>query len=387
MRGGAEVLGVGVVGTGFAAAAHLDALARVPGVEVRGVAASTRERGVAAAARLGVAKAYRDWQELVSDPRVDVVHDCTPNHLHLEVNSAALAAGKHLLSEKPLAMDSREATELVVAAGRASVVTGVCFNYRHFPLVRQLRDELASGAHGSFHLVHGSYLQDWLLEETDWSWRLETEKGGGSRAVADIGSHWIDLVQHVTAQAIVEVCADVATLHATRLRPARDIETFAHEQAAERIPVEVDTEDLATVLLRFANGARGALTVSQVSAGRKNHLFVEVDAARSAFAWDQEQPNTLWIGRRDGPNRELPRDPGLLTPAAAGLARYPGGHQEGWPDALRNLFEEFYAVVRGDPSRAAFASFEEARRVLAVVEAIIGSSRSGGWVRVEEEQA
>ena len=386
-----EKIGVGVIGTGFAATSHVEALRRVPEVELVALAGSSREKAENLAGTWGGgAAAYGDYRELLADDRVDVVHDCTPNHLHADVNAAALTAGKHVLSEKPLALDASETADLVDAAADAGLVAGVCFNYRHFPLVRQLRALVASGESGPFHLVRGAYLQDWLLERTDWNWRLEREKAGASRAVGDIGSHWLDLAEHVTGDRVVAVCAELGTLHAERLRPTGGVETFARADDGERTSVAIDTEDFASVLLRFAGGARGVLTVSQVTAGRKNRLLLELDAARSSFAWDQEEPNRLWIGRRDGPNAELPRDPSLLVPEAAALAHYPGGHQEGWPDALRNLFADFYGAVRaqidGVDHHPFFATFADAHRTMRLVEAIVASDADGAWVEVGDEE-
>ena len=383
----AEAIRAGVVGAGFAAAAHVEALRRVPGVQVAGVAASTPERSAQAAARLGVARAFADFDELVASPDVDVVHDCAPNDLHRAVNEAALGAGKHLLSEKPLGVTSDETAHLTALAARAGVVTGVCHNYRHYPLVRHARELLASGEHGRPHLVHGSYLQDWLLHRDDWNWRLETERAGRSRAVADIGSHWIDLAQHVTGARVVRVCARLATLHRERLRPRGEVQTFASADDPAAEAVRVDTEDVASVLLELDDGATGALVVSQVSPGRKNRLWLQVDTRDVALAWDQEDPNRLWLGRRDAPNEQLMRDPSLLAPAAARLARYPGGHEEGWADGLRNLMEDFYGAVaahaRGRPYDASFATFAEADQVSRVVDAVLASDAQRAWVDVE----
>jgi predicted dehydrogenase len=379
-----RTIGVGVIGGGFSARAHVDALRRVPGVRIAGITASTPERSKYVADELGL-PAVDDHRAMLDDEAIDAIHDCTPNDLHLEVNAAAIEAGKHLLSEKPLAMDSAQTGRLVELANAADVVTGVCFNYRHYPLVQELRSALASGEHGPVRLVTGAYLQDWLLLATDWNWRLEPERGGASRAVADIGSHWIDLVQHVTNDRISDVCADLGRMHDVRRRPAGEVQTFASGDG-ERAEVDVATEDWANVLFRTETGAGGGLTVSQVSAGRKNHLRLEVDAERSAFAWDQEEPNTLWIGRRDGPNSSLGRDPALLSPGAAALARYPGGHQEGWPDALLNLVVDFYTAVRahlaGEWHDATFASFVDAHRTTQAVEAIVASAAARRWVRV-----
>ena len=384
MTGGSKI-GVGIVGTGFAAAAHAEALRRVPGVELVAVAGSSAVKAREFADAWESVRAHEGWRELLDDEAVAVVHVCTPNHLHAEINSAAIAAGKHVLSEKPLALDSGETRALVRESESADVVAGVCFNYRHFPLVRELKARLE--ASGRPHQIRGGYLQDWLLHESDWNWRLEPEKGGSARAMGDIGSHWLDLVQHVTGDEVVSVCARVGSLHAERLRPSTPGQTFAQGAGdAERVGVE--TEDFGSVLLHLAGGCTGAFSVSQASAGRKNRLTLEIDTAEASFAWDQEEPNRLWIGRRDGPNEELVRDPALLGPGAASLTHYPGGHQEGWPDALRNLCEDFYAAVAarqaGRPYEPTFATFAEAHRTTQIAEAILASDRSDRWVEVEE---
>jgi predicted dehydrogenase len=390
---GTAPIGVGVVGTGFAATAHLEALARLAGVEVVAIAGSDAERTGLLASAHG-ARAYRDHGELLADPAVDAVHACTVNQRHFAVNLAALEAGKHVLSEKPLATCSEESAALAAAAAVAAergIVSAVCFNYRHYPMVAQIREMLRTGEHGAPHFVHGEYLQDWLLYETDWNWRVDPAVGGASRAVADIGSHWSDLVQHVTGDVIEEVFADLATLHHTRLRPVRDGSTFtaapdgAGNGSGE--PVAVQSEDFGTVLVRFRGGARGAFTVSQASAGRKNGLRFQVDAARAAFAWDQERPERAWVGRREGPNLELVRDPGALLPRAARLARLPAGHPEGWADALRNVLADFYGAIgahrNGGEHVSDLASFADGHARVALVEAVMASDREQRWTRVD----
>ena len=381
-----ERVGVAIVGTGFSAASHAEALRRLPGVELVGVAGSSREKGERAAEQYGAGRGYGSLDELLADDAVDAVHDCTPNYLHAEVNTAVLRAGKHLLSEKPLGLDSGETAALVAEADSAGVVAGVAFNYRHYPLVRQLKALLESGNHGRPHLVRGAYLQDWLLLATDWNWRLEREKGGASRAAGDIGSHWLDLAQYLLSDRVAALIAEVGTLHAERSRPVGELTTFARTGEGEGEAVAVETEDFGSMLLRFASGCRGSLSISQVSPGRKNRLVVEIDTPEAGFAWDQEEPNRLWIGRRDEPNEELVRDPGLLHEAAAALARYPAGHPEGWPDALRNLLADFYAAVaarrEGREYEASFATFADAHRTTQIVEAILESHASGGWVEL-----
>ncbi len=387
MRGRVKV---GIIGTGFAASSHIDALSRVRSAEIAGIAGSSPQRGEAAASRFGITRAFPDYRALLENEDVEAVHNCTPNFLHAEITAAALRAGKHVLSEKPLGMDESETAALVGEADRARAVAGVCFNYRHYPLVRQLKEALGTGQHGPVHFIHGGYLQDWLLEQTDWNWRLDTAKGGASRAVADIGSHWLDLVQYVTGDLVEAVLADLTTLHRERLRPRGEVQTFERDSGAERERVAVATEDFGSVLLRFRSGARGAVNVSQVSAGAKNRLLLEVDTARASFSWNQEEPNVLHVGRRSEANQELARDPSLLDPQAARLAHFPGGHQEGWPDALKNLFLEFYDCVRanrrGESREASFASFSDAHRITQTVEAIVASSGLGAWVQVGARQ-
>ena len=369
-----------VIGAGFAGAAHVEALRRV-GVHVAAIAASSAERAASAGARVGVERTTGDYRELVADPVVNVIHNCTPNDLHLAVNLAALQAGKHVLSEKPLGLDAGETARLVAAAAEAPGTTGVCFNYRHYPIVAEVRERLARG--GAPHLVQGTYLPDWLLGEDDWNWRLEPERAGAARALGDIGSHWIDLIQHVTGRRIVRVCGRTGRLHETRRRPAERTLTF--ERGAGNVePVDVRTEDYATVLLELDGGCQGVLTVSQVSPGMRNRLSFHVDTADAAYLWNQERPNRLWIGRRDRPSEEVVRDPALLSPPAAALAHYPAGHQEGWPDALRNLVADFHARVRDPGHACTVASFADAHAVTLTVEAILRSAGDGGWVDVAD---
>jgi predicted dehydrogenase len=381
---------VGVAGTGFSAASHLDALARVPTVEVVAVAGSDAARAGAVAAAGGAADAaaYGSHLELLDHPGLDAIHNCTINRLHHEINLAALERGLHVLSEKPLALDASESGSLVSAAERAGVVAAVCFNYRHYPMVAHIRGLLEGGEYGRPHFVHGAYLQDWLLLESDWNWRLETEDAGLSRAVADIGSHWADLVQHVTGDSIVSVLADLGTLHSTRPRPAQVAGSFesAGGGASEGEPVAIGTEDFGSILIRFASGARGSFTVSQTSAGRKNELWFEVDTDVAALSWRQMDPNVAWIGRRDGPNLEVQRDPQTLHPRAARLTKLPAGHPEGWLDALAGLIGDFYEAVaahgEGRSHEGELASFADGHARVCLVDAVVKSSRTERWTPV-----
>ncbi len=319
-----------IIGTGFIGPVHVEAIRRLGFVDVIAVAERDQALAEAKAAELSIPKAYGDYHELLADPQIQVVHNCTPNHLHFEVNKAIIEAAKHVVSEKPLAMNSTESRELVRLARDAGVVHAIDFNYRYMPLVQQARLMCQKGDVGQVFAVHGSYLQDWLLKQNDWNWRLVPELSGNSRAVADIGSHWCDLVQFVTGLKIVRVMADLVTIHPTRKRPKVEVETYAGKvlKPEDQEDVPIDTEDYASILLEFENNAHGVMTVNQCAAGRKNRLCFEIDGSNCAVAWDQERPNELWIGRRDGPNETILSDPSLMYEEAREYAHYPGGHNE-----------------------------------------------------------
>jgi len=382
-------IGMGLVGPGFVGAHHIDAVRRLGFVDVVAVAASSDASARRKADALEVPKAYGSFEALVADPDVHVVHNTTPNYLHVPVILAALARGKHVISDKPLAMTAADAKQLLDAANRAGVVHAVTFNYRGNPLVQQAREMIAAGELGPVHFIHGAYLQDWLLESTDFSWRLEPEKGGASSAVGDIGSHWCDLVQHVTGRRIVEVLADLTTVVQSRLKPSGSVEAFARGGETAREEVQVRSEDLASILVRFDNGAKGCVSVGQVCAGHKNGLWFEVNGRQASVRWDQERQNELWIGRRDTANAVLAKDPSLLSAGARGYAHLPGGHQEAWADAFCNVMRDVYDVISGrrprNPRPPAFATFEDGYHSACVVDAVLESHRRGAvWTRVGE---
>jgi predicted dehydrogenase len=383
-------LGMGLVGPGFVGVHHIDAVRRLGFVDVVAVAGSSEASARKKADALGVPRAYGSYEALVADPDVHVVHNTTPNYLHGPVIRAVLAARKHIVSDKPLASTAAEARALWQEARQAGVVHAVTFNYRGNPLIQQARAMVAAGEIGAVRFAHGSYLQDWLLEETDFSWRLEPEKGGPSSAVGDIGSHWCDLVQHVAGRRIVSVLADLATVIPTRLRPSGSLEAFARAGAGAREPFAVMCEDLASVLVRFDDGARGAFSVGQICAGHKNDLWFELNGARASLRWRQEQQNELWIGRRDAANATLAKDPSLLGPEAQPYAHLPGGHQEAWADAFRNVLRDVYEFIAGGatpeaPKPPAFATFEDGYRAAAIVDAILASHAAGGvWTPVSD---
>jgi predicted dehydrogenase len=377
---------MGLVGAGFVGPHHVDAVRRLGFVDIVAVAGSNDASGQAKAEALGARRGYGSYQALIDDPEVQVVHNATPNHLHYAVTSAALKKGKHVVSDKPLAMTAAESKLLVDEAARAGVVTAVTFNYRGNPLVQQARDAVARGEIGTPHFVHGHYLQDWLLKDTDYSWRLDASTGGASSALGDIGSHWCDLAQHITGLRITQVLGDITTVIPKRKKPRGSREAFQAGGTGDVDVVDITVEDLASVLVRFDNGAKGTFSAGQVCGGHKNDLVLEVCGSTASLAWRQEHQNELWFGHRDQANQILQKDPSLLGDAARGYARLPGGHQEAWADAFCNLMRDIYGcIAAGQPSSAlppAVATFEDGYRANRIVEAILESARQGSWVAV-----
>lgn len=372
-----------IVGLGFVGRAHLEALRRL-GISVQGALGSTPERSKAASESRHLPRAYVSLEELAADPSVQVVHLCTPNHLHFQQSSQLLRAGKHVLCEKPLALDWRESAALVSLLKETKLVGGVAYNLRYYPLCQEARALIRKGAIGQVKLVHGSFLQDWLLFSTDWNWRLEAKLGGELRAVSDIGTHWLDLVTWLTGSKVSELCADLATVLPTRRRPKERVETFQKAAAKETEEVMMSTDDYASILLHFENEIRGVMTVSQVSPGRKTRLWFEVDGSEGSLAFDSESPNNLWIGRRDRACEVLPKDPALQTPESRGYAAYPGGHPEGYPDTFVQLFKDFYGYIEAGDFQAprTFPTFETGHDGLVLCEAIAESAQKMAWVGV-----
>ena len=372
-----------VIGSGFIGTVHIEALRRI-GVRVVGLLESSPELGAARAEELGLLRAYASLAELLADDAVRVVHVTSPNELHHPQVKAILAAGKHVICEKPLAMTSEESAELVALAKASGLVNAVNFNIRFYPLNQHVASLVADGGIGDVRLVTGRYFQDWLLYDTDWNWRLERDQGGVLRAVGDIGSHWLDLTSFLTGLRVEAVMADLTTFIPVRRKPAGPVLTFSTERAAETIPVEIHTEDTATILLRFEGGARGTVAISQLSPGRKNSLAYQIDGSSSAVAWDSEQPEQLWIGHRDRPNELLLRNPALMNGAGAAAARLPGGHVEGFADTFGAVFSAIYDdVIAGRPSwDPKYATFAAGHEEMLVGDAILESSRSGRWVEI-----
>jgi predicted dehydrogenase len=376
-------IGAAVIGSGFIGTVHIENLRRL-GVNVRGVLGSSPERGEAAATRIGLPRAYASLGQLLEDPAVDAVHVTSPNQLHYPQVKQILAAGRHVVCEKPLAVTSSESAELAELAAASDRISAVNYNIRFYPLNQHAHQMVRDGELGEPRLVHGRYVQDWLLLDTDWNWRLEPAKGGDLRAVGDIGTHWIDLISFITGSRVASVMADLSTFVKVRRQPTGPVETFSQERAAETIPTEMTTDDAALILLRFENGARGSVVVSQVSAGRKNSLQWEVDGSTSAAAWDSETPDHLWIGHRNRPNEILQRSAEVMNETGTQAASLPGGHVEGFGDTFHALFRQIYkAVLAGKaPERPLYATFEDGHHEMAVCDAIARSAREGRWVDV-----
>ena len=375
---------VAIAGAGMVARVHLDAVRRA-GARVVGISASTPERGKLAAAELGVERAFDSSEELAVSDEVDVVHICTPNAQHRPLAELALRAGKHVVCEKPLATSAADAAALTALAAAQGVVAAVPFVYRYHPMAAEARARVRAGALGAVHLLHGHYLQDWLTDPADSNWRVDPVAGGPSRAFADIGSHWCDLAEWITGHRITELVASTATVHGER--SAARAETFA-APGGEPAPTEaarteaVSTEDAAQLLFRTDRGASGSLLVSQVSPGRKNRLWLEVDGAEASVTFDQENPETLLLGRRGG-IEALSRDTALLSPAAARLSTLPPGHNLGYYDCFAAFVRDVHAAVRGDvDAEAALPAFADAARTAALTDAVLSSARTRSWTEV-----
>ncbi len=371
-------LKVAIFGTGFMGRVHTEALRRLGNIEVAGVAARTAEAARKFADNLGIERATGNYQDLLADAEISAVHICTPNALHFPMAQAALQAGKHVLCEKPLASTIAEAETMIALANEKGLANCTLYNVRAYPQIQNIRRMCEAGELGEVQVVQGTYSQDWLLYDTDWNWRIES---GPSRTFADIGTHWCDLAEHITGQRITSLCADLKTFHTTRKKPKGSVETFAGKtlRPSEYEEVAVTTEDFGAMIFSMSDtrgeNTKGSLTVSQISVGRKNRLFIEVFGSKASAAWDAESPDELWIGHRNSPNEILIKDPSLLRDEAQSYADLPGGHSEGYDDTFKQIFRRFYRRVADGNAPIEYPTFEDGIRQLRVLDAVVESSQ------------
>lgn len=379
-----KLIKTAIIGTGFMGRVHLEAVRRLEYVEAAAIAG----RNADAARRLGAGfstpKIAADYREILRDPAIDVVHICTPNAQHFSMAKEALQAGKHVICEKPLATSVEEGEELVSIAERQGLRNCVCHNLRYYPMVQQMRRMREDGDLGEILVVQGTYFQDWLLYDTDWNWRVDAKAGGPSRCMADIGLHWFDMAEHVTGLCVTSLCADLQTFHPSRRKPKHSVETFSNKLLSPEDYREtaVDTEDFGAVIFRMGERTRGTVTASQVSAGRKNRLSIEICGTRASVAWNQERPDELWVGHRDAGNEIVVKDPSLLKPAVRDYADLPGGHSEGYDDTFKQVFRRFYASISNPGGAPEYPQFIDGMRQLTILNAVLQSHRMRSWIDV-----
>jgi predicted dehydrogenase len=373
-----------IFGTGFIGRVHLDAVRRLESVEVAALADPHMEPAQLLGAGFGISTVASDYRSILANPEIGVVHICTPNSQHYSMAREALEAGKHVVCEKPLATSVEEAQELVALAAQKGARNCVCHNLRYYPMVQQLRRMREAGELGEILSVQGAYSQDWLLYDTDWNWRIDSKVGGPSRAMADIGSHWFDMAEHVTGLRVSSLCADLQTFHTTRKEPKHAIETFANKLLGpeDYIARPVDTEDYGAVIFHMGERTRGSVVASQAAAGRKNRLSIEVYGTKASAAWNQERPNELWIGHRDRGNEIVLKDPSLLSSEARSYADLPGGHAEGYGDTTKQMMRRFYAAIGAPGVTPEYPQFADGLRQLTILKAELESQRTRGWIDV-----
>jgi predicted dehydrogenase len=379
----AKRLKTAVIGTGFMGRVHLEALQRVEFVDVMAVVGRELKSAQKLAAGYGV-EASDDYRKLLSDSTLDAVHICTPNASHYQMTKDALQAGKHVLCEKPVTISVAEAEELVALARKAGLRNAVCHNLRYYPMVQQMRRMREAGELGEVLVAQGTYSQDWMLYPTDWSWRVDAKVSGPSRVMADIGSHWFDLIEHLTGLRVQSLCADLQIFHPTRKRPKGSVETFSGKllTADDVEDTPVVTEDFGTVIFRLGDKARGSMTASQVSAGRKNGFCVEIYGTKSSVAWNQERPDELWIGHRNDPNQIIIKDPSLLREGACSYADLPGGHSEGYDDTFKQVFRRFYQSIADPNAPVEYPQIADGLRQMNILQAELESNKTRRWVDV-----
>lgn len=373
-----------IFGTGFMGRVHTEGVRRLGNVEVAAVASGTKEVAQQFADQMGIPYSTGDYRELLANAEIQVVHICTPNVMHHPMAKAALEAGKHVICEKPLSISAELGEDLVRTAAERNLANCTFHNLRYYPQVQNMRRMREDGDLGEIYAVQGTYSQDWLLYDTDWNWRIQSTDNGPSRCFADIGTHWCDMAEHITGQRITSVCADMQTFHKTRKKPKHAVETFTGKMLTpeDYTEVAIDTEDFAGMIFRMGDVTRGAMTASQISAGRKNRLFMEIYGTKGSVAWDQERPDELWIGHRNTPNELILKDPGLMKEKARSYADLPGGHSEGYDDTFKQVFRRFYRTVADRSAPVEYGTFADGLRQLRILDAVLASSAKHGWADV-----
>jgi predicted dehydrogenase len=377
-----------VFGTGFVGRVHLEGIRRTGHVQLAAIGEPQIEKARQLASEFGVDRVEGDYRKILDDPEIEAVHVCTPNFMHFPIAKDAILAGKHVLCEKPLATSVEEARQLVALAREHKRRNATFHNLRFYPMVQHMRRMREAGDLGEILVVQGTYSQDWLLYDTDWNWRLVSKENGPSRCLADIGSHWCDMAEHVTGLRITALSADIQTFHKTRRQPKGPIETFAGKtlRPEDYIETPIDTEDFGAVVFRMGDRARGAFTASQVSAGRKNRLNIEVYGTKAGVSWDQERPDELWIGQRNSNNQVIIKDPSLLKDRAKPYADLPGGHSEGYDDTFKQVFRRFYGSIADPSAEPEYPQFADGLRQLMILESELESHKKHAWVDVPAVQ-
>ena len=381
---------VAVIGTGYIGIVHIEQLLRLPNAELVGVTDKNQTLAAEVAERFGIRRVYASADEIMADPAIEVIHNCTPNNLHFNLNKQALLADKHVLSEKPLALSAAESGELTRLAHQRGLTTGINFCYRYYPVVQDAAVRVARGDLGAVYNILGSYLQDWLLYPTDYSWRLDPKKAGVSNIVGDLGSHWCDLAQFISGLKITEVMAELRTILPIRKRPQHGAAlTFAAaaDTAQEDVPISLD--EYGALLLRFENGVSGTFTTSQLAAGRKCNIDIQIYGAKGSLAWNHERAAELWLGHRNEPNQIFFESPILQAESTRRYAKLPSGHPMGYMDAVLNLFGDFYGAIAlrqaCQPATYRYPDFEAGHDEMCVLETAIASRKSGTWAKVNQK--
>lgn len=374
---------VGIIGTGFIGKQHIEAIGRIPGVSVKAVSDTNEKEGRRVKEQFAIKDFYQDYRELLKDPEIDVIHNCTPTFMHYTINRDAILAGKHIYCEKPLTMTKQEAAELVALAEEKSIIGAVNFNYRNNVMVHEMKARIEKGKIGTPFMVYAEYLQDWLLYDTDYDWRMDPEMGGVSRAVADIGSHCFDTMEYVLGRKIVSVYARLINIYPVRKKAAISGETFTHTKNGGNTEVCVPSEDAAFIMAEFEGGIHGLINLSQVCAGMKNGMSICVSGSQSSLRWRQERADHLWVGHRDSGNEDVYAASQFLEAEAGMFTSLPAGHPVGWADAFCNGIRDFYACLNKEKNRYGYADLKDGLRIMKVIEACVRSSRENKWAAVE----